>query len=127
MGNLETQFSELMAGQKLGERQRNEAYAQEIQGSFNAIPGDFEKWSVCQWQSTGRPYVKFSCPTCKSIWTTGQLEMEVRHCGDVSRMPEEISKKLEALQIKLGIRIQTFVDGLLGKSRPAPTPNLDAF
>jgi len=129
MSSLDTQWDEIKASIKLSERQRSELYAQEVQGTFSAIPSHFEKWSVHQWQYDGRPYAKFSCPNCKTIFTTGQLELEVRHCGDVSRMPEEISKRLEQLQIKLGIRIQTFVDGLLGKSRPATatTPNLNAF
>jgi len=124
--SIEKQYNELVAGMSASERQRVEK--QKAVDGFHNIP-EFERWSLHQTQHDGMPYVRFSCSGCKTIWTTTKLELEIHHCHDVSTMPKELSQRLEALQIKLGIRVQTFVDGLLGKSRPAtaPTPNLNAF
>jgi len=124
--SIEKQYNELIAGMSTSERQHAEKLT--VADGFHAIP-EYEHWTLHQTQFDGMPYIKFTCAGCKSIWTTTKLELEIYHCHDVSTMPKELSQRLEQLQIKLGVRVQTFVDGLLGKSRPAsaPAPNLNAF
>jgi len=126
MSSLDTQYNEIM--QSVRSEEANRADKETVTDGFHRIP-EYEHWTLHQTQFDGMPYIKFTCAGCKTIWTTTKLELEIHHCHDVSTMPKELSQRLEALQIKLGIRVQTFVDGLLGKSRPAsaPAPNLNAF
>jgi hypothetical protein len=97
------------------------------------MPAFGVNWGLHRYQFDQRPYVKASCSRCKTTFMTGELDFVFKHCGEEEPMPVELRDRLEALQIKLGIRIQTFVDGLLGNSRPAPvqktpaTPNMASF
>jgi hypothetical protein len=54
--------------------------------------------------SDGHPFIKASCSYCKTILTIENLNYVWRHCGEESPVPEEISKRLEEQQIRLGIR-----------------------
>jgi len=125
---LDTQYSEIMASQKQAHALENEKLV-----ASGALPAFGVNWSLHRWQFDERPYVKASCSRCKSVYTTGELGFVFRHCGEAEVMPVELRDRLEALQIKLGIRVQTFIDEILGKSRPTPvqkspaTPNMNSF
>jgi hypothetical protein len=128
MSTLDTQYNEIMAAAKAGN-----ASDHEKQVAAGVIPALGVNWSLHRFQCDDRPYVKASCSRCRTMYTTPDLHFVFKHCGEQEAMPIEIRDRLEALQIKLGIRIQTFVDELLGKSRPAPVqkapvpPNMNSF
>jgi hypothetical protein len=128
MSTLDTQYNEIMAAAKAGNASDHEKHL-----AAGVIPASGVNWSLHRYQFDERPYVKASCSRCKTMYTTGELGFVFKHCGEEEAMPIELRDRLEALQIKLGIRIQTFVDEVLGKSRPAPvqkapaTPNMNSF
>jgi hypothetical protein len=125
---LDTQYNEIMAAAKAGNASENEKHV-----AAGVMPALGVNWSLHRYQCDDRPYVKASCSRCKTMYQTESLAFVFKHCGEQEAMPIELRDRLEALQIKLGIRIQTFVDELLGKSRPAPvqkapaTPNMNSF
>jgi hypothetical protein len=126
--SIEKDFNEIMAAMSATKASENEKHV-----AAGLIPAFGVNWSLHRFQFDDRPYVKASCSRCKVMYTTGELGFVFRHCGEQEAMPIEIRDRLEALQIKLGIRVQTWVDELLGKSRPAPvqkapaTPNMNSF
>jgi hypothetical protein len=126
--SIEKDYNEIMAAAKAGSASENEKHV-----AAGVIPALGVNWSLHRFQFDDRPYVKASCSRCKVMYTTGELGFVFRHCGEQEAMPIEIRDRLEALQIRLGIRVQTFVDEILGKSRPAPvqkapaTPSLNSF
>jgi len=126
MSTLDTQYIELMAAAA-------SAKAAEEQGHITtgALPQFGMNWGLFQYQYDGRPYIKASCSHCRQFWTTGQLELTIAHCGQVDSMPEDLRDRLEALQIKLGIRVQSFVEKIIGGSSPVkqavPGPSLASF
>jgi hypothetical protein len=125
---LDTQYEEIMSAAKAGSASENEKHV-----AAGVIPASGVNWSLHRWQVDDLPYVKVGCSRCRTTYTTGELSFVFRHCGEAEPMPIELRDRLEALQIKAGTRFQTFVDELLGKSRPAPvqkapvTPNMNSF
>jgi hypothetical protein len=125
ISSLDKDYSEMMAAAAA-------AKVTEEQGHIAAgvIPQPGMNWGLYQYQYDGRPYIKASCSHCKQIWTTGQLELTIAHCGRVDSMPEDLRDRLEALKIKLGINVQSFVQKIIGGSSPAPVkpgPSLASF
>jgi hypothetical protein len=128
MSTLDTQYNEIMAAAKATNASDNQKHV-----AAGVIPAFGVNWSLHRYQCDDRPYVKASCSRCRTMYTTEALHFVFKHCGEQEAMPIELRDRLEALQIKFGIRVQTFVDELLGKSRPAPvqkapaTPSLASF
>jgi hypothetical protein len=126
--SIEKDYNEIMAAAKAGNASDNEKHV-----AAGLIPAFGVNWSLHRFQFDERPYVKASCSRCKTTYTTGELGFVFKHCGEAEAIPVELRDRLEAMQIKLGIRVQTFIDELLGKSRPAPvqkapaTPNMASF
>jgi hypothetical protein len=121
--SLESDYNEIIRGMSAGAAQENENAV-----TSGAMPAGGVRWGLHRWQCDERPYIKVSCSRCKSTYMTGDLNFVFKHCGVAEAMPAELRDRLEALQLKLGIRVRTFVDGILGNSRSAPTPpNLNAF
>jgi hypothetical protein len=126
--SIEKDFNEIMVAMRATNASDNGKHV-----AAGLIPAFGVNWSLHRYQFDERPYVKASCSRCKTMYTTGELGFVFKHCGEEEAMPVELRGRLEALQIKMKIRVQTFVDEILGKSRPAPvqkapaTPNMASF
>ena len=117
MDSLDQQYNEILRAARTQSAAEKEAEA--VSGVFPAVG---TKWSLHTTQFDERPYVRAACAQCKTVFTTGDLSFVFRHCGEEELMPLDLKKRLEALQIKKGIRMQTGFDKIRGISRPAPAP-----
>ena len=108
--------------------QYNEMIAAEAAALRNSQPVGEAKWTgVHENETSGELYVKHHCPRCSRTMWTRKPGQNVQHCGRLEEMPNDLSDRLERMQIKKGLRRpRTIVDKLLDRPAAA-TPGLNAF
>jgi len=125
MISLADDYNKSLASQKEAAKLETEAQEAAAGGTFLHIPKGGVRWTLHETQYDGRPYAKVTCPGCKNITMTMDLDFVLKHCGQQDAIPADLRKRLEALLIKRGYHAQSFVERILGKS--SPTPNLTSF
>jgi len=120
MGQIDKDYNEFLASAKQAEAQRQQA---EI-ASGQIVPGSGVNFSLHEFMFDGRPYVQATCGSCRTTLRTEQVGYVWKHCGQNDAVPAELNKRLEAKQIKMGLRkAKTFAERLFGKQQPAPNLN----
>lgn len=136
MDQIHEQAKTLTIGMAINERANRGAEMPE----YLRIKEDVN-WVLKTRQYDGRPYVRVTCSYCRQDIMTTDVNFVLkhprcdgsRHCSgwDPDPMPEDIRKRLEEMQIKLGLRqARTLVEKILGKpGQPVAKakPNLSVF
>jgi hypothetical protein len=118
MAQLDQQYNEVIKGSAL----REEGVQHESTEGFYAIPFGVD-FKLLEYQYNGVPYIKASCSHCKTILQIESLNFVWKHCGMETPVPDDRNARLEARQIKKGLRKQSFLQRLTGKSEPVPQLN----
>ena len=120
MGQLEKDYAEFMASARQAEANRAQA---EIAAGHIA-PGSGVNFALHEFMYDGRPYVMATCGSCRTTLRTEALDYVWKHCGMKSVVPAELNARMEAKQIKMGLRkAKTFAERLFSKNQPAPNLN----
>src|ERR1700692_4224368 len=114
MSQIAEQYNEIMKGSAA----REEVVSHASTEGFYAIPFGVD-FKLLEFQYDGTPYIKATCSHCKTILQIQNLGYVWKHCSMEPPVPDDLDARLEAAQIKKGIRKQTFIQRLIGKSEPA--------
>src|SRR5690242_2371876 len=100
MGQIDKDYNEFLASAKQAEAQRKQA---EI-ASSQIVPGSGVNFTLHEFMFDGRPYVMATCGSCRTTLRTEAIDYAWKHCGRTDAVPAELNKRLEAKQIKMGLR-----------------------
>ena len=120
MGQIDKDYNEFLASAKHAEASRQQA---EI-AAGGIVPGSSVNFTLHEFMFDGRPYVMATCGSCRTTLRTEALDYVWKHCGRADAVPAELNKRLEAKQIKMGLRkAKTFAERLFGKAQSVPNLN----
>jgi len=121
--SIASEYNEIIRGHKSD--QVTQHHSEEPSSDFNRIPPgmNFKLLAL----SDGIPFIKCSCSDCKMIVTTESVKAVFKHCGVEYPIPQELLDRLEAQQIKRGIRRKPTVIQRIKGETPALAPRLNNF
>ena len=111
MDSLNSEYREVLQNSRIKEAAKHDA----ANTGPHSIPEGVNFKLVAY--SDGIPFIKASCSRCKMIVTTGSLKFEFKHCARVDQVPQDLINRLEARQIKVGVRKKpTIVQRITGET-----------
>jgi len=122
--SIGSEYKEIMNTKRVEKAREEQTNAES--GDYNAIPKGMN-FRLCADQYDGRPYIKCSCSDCKMIVEVTGTKAVFFHCGVEYPIPQELLDRLEAQQIKRGIRRKPTVIQRIKGETPALAPRLNNF